>query len=121
MEKRSCLFCNDDLKGRSDKRFCTDQCRASYNNQNRAESEKVIQQVNQVLRRNRTILKTLNPAGMSVIRKEFLEERHFNFKYFTSLFKTKEGNEYWFCYDMGYMYLDEDKVRIVGHQKYMKG
>lgn len=56
-----------------------------------------------------------------MIRREFLEERNFNFKYFTSLFKTKDGNDYWFCYDMGYMYMDEDKVRIVEHQKYMKG
>lgn len=120
MDTQTCLFCNDHFKGRSDKKFCSDQCRATFNNQNRADSEKVIQHVNKVLRKNRTILKTLNPVGMSVIRKEFLEERGFNFKYFTSLFKTKEGNEYWFCYDMGYMYLEDNKVRIVEHQKYMK-
>jgi predicted nucleic acid-binding Zn ribbon protein len=121
METRNCLTCHDPLKGRSDKRFCSDQCRANFNNQNRSESEKVIQQVNQVLRKNRTILKTLNPVGMSVIRKKFLEDRKFNFKYFTSLFKTNEGNEYWFCYDMGYMFLEDNKIRIVEHQKYMKG
>lgn len=121
METRNCLSCKDPLKGRSDKRFCSDQCRANFNNQNRAESEKVIQQVNQVLRKNRTILKILNPVGMSIIRREFLEERNFNFKYFTSLFKTNDGHEYWFCYDMGYMFLDNNKIRIVEHQKYMKG
>lgn len=116
----SCLFCKEAFKGRSDKKFCSDQCRASFNNQNRADSEKVIQQVNKVLRKNRTILKTLNPTGMSIVRKEFLLERGFNFKYFTSLYQTKDGNEYWFCYDMGYMQLEENKVRIIEHQHYMK-
>ena len=116
----TCIFCNESFKGRSDKKFCTDQCRASYNNQNRADSEKVILQVNKVLRKNRTILKTLNPTGMSVIRKEFLLERGFNFKYFTSLYQTKDGNQYWFCYDMGYLLLEENKVRIIEHQHYMK-
>lgn len=80
----------------------------------------MIQQVNKVLRKNRTILKTLNPTGMSIVRKEFLLERGFNFKYFTSLYQTKDGNEYWFCYDMGYMQLEENKVRIIEHQHYMK-
>lgn len=120
MEQRQCQQCGDKFLGRSDKRFCSDQCRAGYNNSNRADSEKVIMDVNKVLRRNRTILRTLNPVGMTIVRKEFLTERGFNFKYFTSLYKTKEGNEYWFCYDVGYMLLEENKVRIVDQQKYMK-
>ncbi len=121
MEQRECLQCGQKFVGRSDKRFCGDQCRAAYNNTNRADSEKVILQVNKVLRKNRTILRTLNPVGMTIVRKEFLTERGFNFKYFTNLYKTKDGNEYWFCYDVGYMHLDDQKVRIVDYQKYMKG
>jgi hypothetical protein len=120
MEQRTCLQCGQKFAGRSDKRFCGDQCRAAYNNSHRADSEKVIVQVNKVLRKNRTILRTLNPVGMTIVRKEFLTERGFNFRYFTNLYKTKEGNEYWFCYDVGYMHLDEHKVRIVDYQKYMK-
>jgi hypothetical protein len=120
MKIRTCLFCSDHFRGRIDKKFCSDQCRANFNNANRSESEKVILQVNKVLRKNRSILKALNPVGMSIIRKEFLEEKGFNFKYFTSLFKTKEGNEYWFCYDIGYMYLEDNKLRIIEYQRYMK-
>lgn len=120
MNQRQCLQCGLKFVGRSDKRFCSDQCRAGFNNTNRADSEKVIVQVNKVLRKNRTILRTLNPVGMSIVRKEFLVERGFHFKYFTNLYKTKEGNEYWFCYDVGYMLLEDNKVRIVDYQKYMK-
>ena len=118
--KRKCNYCSSEFEGRSDKRFCSNQCRASFNNSNKTESEKIILQINAVLRKNRTILKSLNPVGMSVVRKEYLEERGFNFKYFTSIYTTKEGNQYWFCYDLGYMNLDDNKVRIVEYQKYMK-
>src|SRR4051812_37119583 len=107
MEQRQCQQCGQKFLGRSDKRFCSDQCRAGYNNTHRAESEKVIVQVNKVLRKNRTILRTLNPVGMTIVRKEFLVERGFNFKYFTTLYTTKDGNQYWFCYDVGYLLLED--------------
>lgn len=77
MEQRQCHFCNDIIVGRADKRFCTDQCRSSYKNQNRTEAEKVILQVNKVLRKNRAILKAFNPAGFSIIRKEVIQQQGF--------------------------------------------
>src|SRR5690554_4442509 len=102
MVKKKCLHCSASIQGRLDKKFCSDQCRANFNNLNRNEHEILIKKINSVLRKNRTILKTFNPVGMSTIRKEFLEEQGFNFKYFTSLYKTKDGNAYNFCYDLGY-------------------
>ena len=108
------------MEGRSDKKFCSDQCRASYNNSQRSKSERMIQEVNKVLRKNRTLLKMLNPSGMSVLKKDFLNQNGFNFNYFTSRYKTKEGNEYWFCYDIGWMQLDDEKIRIIEYQSYMK-
>lgn len=120
MEKKRCLQCESSFGGRIDKKFCSDQCRANYNNLNRSEHERLIKSVNSVLRKNRTILKMLNPVGMSTIRKEYLNEQGFNFKYFTSIYTTTEGRVYYFCYDLGYMLLDESKIRIVEYQKYMK-
>jgi hypothetical protein len=32
--KRYCLFCNKELEGRPDKKFCHYNCRNSYNNKN---------------------------------------------------------------------------------------
>jgi hypothetical protein len=108
------------MEGRSDKKFCGDQCRASHNNAQRSQSERLIMEVNKVLRKNRTLLKQLNPTGMSIIRKEFLSQNGFNFNYFTSRYKTRDGNEYWFCYDIGWMYLEDEKIRIIEYQSYMK-
>ena len=121
MNKRACTFCGDLFEGRSDKRFCSDQCRASYNNSHKKEHEKIIFSINKVLRKNRTILKGLNPSGMTTLKKEFMVEMGFNFKYFTSIYTTRDNNTYYFCYDLGYMLLEQNKVRIVEYQKYMKG
>jgi hypothetical protein len=120
MDKKICLQCRSLFLGRSDKRFCTDQCRATYHNNSRSKEERLIGNVNKVLRKNWRILKTLNPKGMSILRKEVLLEMGYNFTYFTSIYNTQEGNQYNFCYDMGILLLDDSKVRIVEHQTYMK-
>jgi predicted nucleic acid-binding Zn ribbon protein len=120
MDKKKCLQCGASFLGRTDKKFCTDQCRASFNNNTRSKDERLIINVNKVLRKNRRILRSINPTGMSVVRKEVLNELGFNFNYFTSLYTTKEGNQYFFCYDMGVLQLEDAKVRIVEYQSYMK-
>jgi predicted nucleic acid-binding Zn ribbon protein len=120
MDKKTCLQCGTALVGRIDKRFCMDQCRALYNNNSRSKDERLMSNVNKVLRKNRRILRSINPTGMSVVRKEVLNELGFNFNYFTSLYTTKEGNQYLFCYDMGVLQLEDMKVRIVEYQSYMK-
>lgn len=120
MEKRVCLHCSTPITGRTDKRFCDDYCRANYNNGVRSKDERMIMAVNKQLRLNRKILKTLNPKGMSVVRKEVLAEMGYNFNYFTSIYSTKEGNQYQFCYDVGILTLEENKIRIVEYQAYMK-
>lgn len=115
-----CLSCAKPLEGRSDKKFCNDQCRSTYNNTHKNSTEQLILTVNQILRKNRTILKSLNPSGKSVVHRGYLDEKDFDFTYFTHIYKTKVGDIYYFCYDIGYYILDEDNVRIVESQAYMK-
>jgi hypothetical protein len=119
---KTCLHCNKVLeKGRLDKKFCDYFCRNAYNNANIRESEKVIRDINQILRRNRSILKSINPEGKTVIRKESLLLQGFNFNYFTHKYDTKNGTTYWFCYEFGYAFSNRefDKVVIVNWQNYM--
>ncbi|WKN30998.1 hypothetical protein PZB74_18785 [Porifericola rhodea] len=69
MQTRRCQQCQSQLQGRVDKKFCSDQCRFLYNNQKKRSAEVTISNVNQVLRRNRTILKSFNPIGKTTIPK----------------------------------------------------
>ena len=119
-ELKKCLFCGERIIGRTDKKFCDPQCRNSYNNRIKRESEKLIININKILRKNRKILKQFNPEGKTTIRTEYLHKLEFDFRYFTHTFTTKNNNEYHFCYEYGYYNIDEEKTLIVNWQPYME-
>ena len=54
LKKKECLVCGEIFQGRSDKRFCSDQCRANFNNLKKRETEVYIQQSNSLLIKNHT-------------------------------------------------------------------
>ncbi len=116
-----CLQCGEIIIGRIDKKFCDAQCRNSYNNKTKRDTEKRIIEVNRILRRNRKILKQFNPEGKTTVRKEYLEKLNFNFSFHTHTFTTINDNTYKFCYEYGYLNLDDGvKVLIVNEQSYMR-
>ena len=108
-----CLECGTRLYGRFDKKFCNDQCRNNYNNKQNRDETAIVKTVNRTLRKNRRILKELNPNGKAKIKRKQLESRGFDFKYFTNVYKTKEGKVYYFCYEYGYLPLDNSYFALV--------
>jgi hypothetical protein len=99
MIKRNCLVCNTPILGRSDKKFCSDQCRSTQHNAVKSSSELAIADINKFLRKNRTILKKLCPAGKSIVPKEALTALDFRFHMFTSILITRDRKVYYICYD----------------------
>lgn len=116
----NCLSCGSELTGRMGKKFCTDQCRAQYHNKRKPIEERWIQQLSRILRKNRSVLRTLNPTGHSTVRQEVLLQMGFDFRFYTHQYRTEKGHTYYFCYEWGYQVLDQGKVLIVQWQKYMK-
>jgi hypothetical protein len=114
-EPKNCLFCDKLLKGRSDKKFCDDYCRAAYNNELKSITNGQVKNVNNVLAKNRRILEELLPAGEEMIKttREKLLQKGFLFKYITHLYTTKTGKTYYYCYEYGYLPLDNDWYLIV--------
>lgn len=111
--KRKCLECNDTLRGRADQKFCSDACRNTYNNRINCDSTSLMRNINNTLRRNRRILMTLLESRKSKVKRETLFDKGFNFSYFTHTFTTKKGSRYFFCYEYGYLVLDEGLYYIV--------
>lgn len=112
MEK-TCLDCGAAVKGRSDKKFCNDQCRNNYNNRLKAEENTPVKLINRILQGNRKILEKHNPDGKTRISKDKLEKAGFNFAFFTHLYETQKGNTYKFCYDQGYLLLESNWYLLV--------
>ena len=72
------------------------------------------------MRKNREILALLNPTGKRTVDKQILEDKKFNFNFFTTVYRTQNGNVYWFCYDYGFRKLKKGSVyQLVKWQPYM--
>ncbi|MCH5597089.1 hypothetical protein [Niabella ginsengisoli] len=114
-QSRNCLSCGKPVKGRSDKKFCDDYCRNNYNNQLKGVDSLLIRNINNALKKNRHLLATLLPEGEKTIKttQDKLLAIGFNFKYFTHQYITQKGNIYHYCYDHGYLHLENNYILIV--------
>lgn len=113
MQKTTCLECGEPLKGRIDKKFCSDYCRNSYNNKVNKDSKNLIRNTNNRLRKNYKILTDLNTSGKTKITRSRLIQQNFDFNYFTSIYITKTGNTYYYCYDQGYLALENEYYLLI--------
>lgn len=111
--KKQCLECGEEFNGRSDKKFCGDYCRNTYNNKVNPESKNLIRNTNNRLKKNYKILTELNKTGKTKIPKQKLSDLGFEFKNFTSLYTTKTGNTYFYVYDQGYLILDNNYLLLI--------
>lgn len=114
-EEKRCLACDKPLKGRSDKKFCDDYCRSAYNNELKSAINNQMRNINNALGKNRRILEELLPENEETAKttKEKLLQKGFLFKYVTHLYTTKSGKTYHYCYDYGYLPLDNDWYLVV--------
>ena len=110
---QTCAYCGKEMIGRIDKKFCDDTCRTSFHNLQKQEEATQIRPINSVLKKNRSILKSLNKTGKSKVNKEMLLKAGFNFEYLTRMYTTKKGATYYFCYEHGYLPLDNGWFMLV--------
>jgi len=112
--KKLCLTCSKPLKGRTDKKFCDDYCRNNYNNQLKSNTINLVRNINNALGKNRRILESLFGAEETAkTNKDKLLEKGFQFKYITHTYTNKKGNVYFFCYDIGYLPLENNWYLLV--------
>lgn len=113
----TCLECGDRIIGRSDKKFCNDACRNTYNNSQNKDTSNLMRNINNKLRKNFRILCKLDFVdGKAKTTKQRLSNNGFDFNYFTNFKVYKNGSEYRFVYDIGYKLLDDDWVLIVKNE-----
>jgi len=118
--KKKCLQCGKLIIGRTDKKYCSDQCRSTYHYNISAEFNSFKSLVHEILRKNRDILAVLNPSGKCIVDKQILLGKKFNFSFYTTIYRTKGGHVYWFCYDYGFRkLLKNNEYQLVRWQSYM--
>jgi len=115
IKNKLCLTCSKPIRGRTDKKFCDDYCRNNYNNQLKSSTTNLVRNINNALGKNRRILENFFHSGEETIKttKDKLLEKGFQFKYFTNTYTNKKGTVYFFCYDLGYLPLENDWYLLV--------
>lgn len=111
--QKECLECGEKIIGRVDKKFCGDYCRNAYNNKLNKDGKNLVRNVNNRLRKNYRILEALNPDKKTTTTVSKLQNKGFDFNYFTSIYTTKAGKTYYFVYDQGYLSLENDYFALV--------
>ena len=113
-KNKFCLTCSKPIRGRTDKKFCDDYCRNNYNNQLKSNTTNLVRNINNALGKNRRILENFfGKEEMIKTTKDKLLEKGFQFKYITHTYTNKKGNVYFFCYDIGYLPLENDWYLLV--------
>ena len=113
----NCLECGEKIIGRSDKKFCSDDCRNAYNNKLNKDSTNLMRNINNKLRKNYRILSSFNFVdGKAKTNRTKLVSEGFDFEYFTSLKVYKNGSEYQFVYGIGYKFLEDDWILLVNNE-----
>lgn len=118
-EKKYCRECKEEIHGRRDKQYCSDYCRAQHFNNRNAEISNFMRKINYTIRKNRSILSDLNPKGRAKAHRMKLVDAGLNFDYFTNVFRTRSGKVYYFCYDQGYVELEDDYYALVIKEDYV--
>lgn len=110
---KTCHECGGKITGRTDKKYCSEQCRIAHNNRVRTPTNKYVRNVTHALLRNRRILQELNTTGKVRIHADRLHDMGFNFKYFTSIYTTREGADYYYCFEHGYLAVENNFYLLV--------
>ena len=130
--ERLCIHClKNKVIGRSDKVYCSESCRSEANNERVREQRQstnpvptapasepsvpdFIKGINEILLNNHRILdEILGTRQTCQMKQRDIDGRGFRFKYFTSCSETEEGEAYYFCYELGYKKLENEKMVIV--------
>jgi predicted nucleic acid-binding Zn ribbon protein len=117
--EKICLDCGATLHGRSDKKFCSDQCRNNFNNKLNRESNNFVRNVHGLLRKNRRILADLWAEDKVKVHKDALFALGYNFSFFTHIIETSDGNKYQYCFEFGYCETGDDFIELKMNSNYI--
>lgn len=114
-----CRYCSRPLKGRSDKKFCDDQCRNTYNNQQKRQRSDTETAINRLLHRNRSILEWVweQKRQSITVNREDLLRAGYHFRYHTHSYTNRKGGMYRYCYEYGLLQLDPERYLVVKEEK----
>lgn len=110
-----CKMCRGDIKGRSDKIFCSIGCKNEYHIKLIQVTRKETLSTDVILHRNRSIL--LEVMGKNLKQKKvdryLLDKKKFNFNYVTGYYLNSKNKMYNYVYDFSWMIFSDREILII--------
>ena len=112
--KSQCKMCKKLLVGRSDKVFCSLDCKNEYHVKLRRVTRKATHNIDKILHRNRSILLELmgKNAYSKKLPRQLLDKKKFNYTYITHYHVNKQGKMVRYVYDYSWMIFSDQEVLI---------
>lgn len=112
---KNCPQCKEEFAGRVDKKFCSIDCKNSYNYALRKKTKKATASIDKILHRNHEILTMLMPEKRKKIKYDrlVLEQAGFNFNYFTGTYKNSKSKLYHYVYNYAWMEFSTQEILII--------
>lgn len=111
---RKCRICDNLVRGRSDKLFCSVKCKSYYHDRLSKVTFEASMRIDKILHRNRSIL--LELMGKNAIQKKIpkieLDKKKFNWTYITHYHINSRGKEVRYLYDFSYIIFSDQEVLI---------
>lgn len=116
--KKQCLQCNQPIRGRSDKKFCSTACKNQHAKAARDALRDVVGEIDGYLHRNREILALLTGNAPKVeLDRLVLTRTGFKYEFHTGTYLNKEGKLYRIVYDFAWLDFSDQKILIVKKKK----
>ena len=115
MANLNCKMCKTQMKGRSDKLFCSSGCKNEYHIKLRQVTNLATQTIDRILHRNRSILLELMGKNQKQkkVNRELLDKKKFNFHYITGYYSNSKGKIYNYVYDFAWMIFSDREILII--------
>lgn len=113
MENKKCPVCKKIIIGRTDKKFCSQECKNAYHSRLKKYINASTSQVDKILHRNYAILvELLKRKNYLETTKNQLENKGFVFHYCTSTYINTQNKQCYYVYDYLWFELSNKKVYI---------
>lgn len=113
-EQKNCMLCGKHLLGRTDKKYCGNYCRNTYNNKVNRQSKLAMQTAQNILSRNRRILReVIGESKITQIHTSVLLSKGYHFDYLTCVRKSSRGEEHKYCYEFNIREITPEMIEII--------
>ena len=114
-QKKYCRLCKKIVRGRSDKKFCSNACKNEYHFRLRKSTQGVVTETDKILHRNRPILLECIGKNKKQIRisRTILDKKKFNHSYITGYYINSKEKVYHLIYDFAWMEFSDGSILII--------